>query len=351
MVLDWLPVSGAEAYEVFYASEAGIAPENIGAYRDGDWQSVAQPPLTISGLSNQKTYYFVVAATLGDNAGDVSSELSATPSQPSAALSVSAGEAMMLELVNRARFAPAAEASRFGIDLNEGLAPGTLSAEQRPPLAYNELLIRAARGHSQWMLDTDTFSHTGVADSSAAERIAAEGYSLSGSWAAGENISVSGASSTPDVTAAAISQHQGLFESPGHRQNILNSGYRELGVGQRVGEFEFEGYGALPSSMITQKFARHGSDYFVSGVVYRDDDNNGRYSAGEGIGNVTVSVGDASTMTNGAGAYTIARSSGGYTVAAFGPGVDLVSDVVTLSNANKKVDVIVSGSSSQLQQW
>ena len=351
VILDWQPVAGADAYEVFFASEPNITPENIGSYRDGDWQQVAQPPITIDGLRNGTTYYFIVTATFAESASGASAQISATPSQPSAPLSVSAAEATMLELVNRARFAPAAEASRFGIDLNEGLAPGTLSAEQRPPLAYNELLMQAARSHSQWMLDTDTFSHTGVAGSSAAERMAAEGYTLSGSWAAGENISVSGATNAPDVTAAAISQHRGLFESPGHRLNILNGSYRELGIGQRVGDFAFEGYGALASSMITQNFARHGNDYFVSGVVYRDGDSNGRYSAGEGISNVTVSAGDASTVTGSAGAYSIALPNGRYTVAAFGANVPLVSEAVNLSNANKKVDVIVSGNSSQMQQW
>ena len=35
-------------------------------------------------------------------------------------------EQMLLELINRARLDPAAEAARFGIDLNEGLAPGTI---------------------------------------------------------------------------------------------------------------------------------------------------------------------------------------------------------------------------------
>src|SRR5258707_11440338 len=32
-----------------------------------------------------------------------------------------------VELINRARANPAAEAARYGIDLNEGLAPGTIS--------------------------------------------------------------------------------------------------------------------------------------------------------------------------------------------------------------------------------
>src|SRR5438552_15691489 len=68
-----------------------------------------------------------------------------------------AEEQLMLELVNRARANPAAEAARLGIDLNEGLEANTISAEPKQPLAFNPQLIQAARGHSQWMLDHDTF--------------------------------------------------------------------------------------------------------------------------------------------------------------------------------------------------
>ncbi|BFM19774.1 CAP domain-containing protein [Gilvimarinus japonicus] len=348
--LDWQAVDNADRYLVFFASEANFDPLNIGAYRDGDWQQAKQPPFTVSGLDNGTTYYFVITAVRSGKESDASARVSATPSRPSAPLNVSAAETLMVELINQARFNPSAEATRFGIDLNEGLTPGTLSNERRPPLAYNELLMFAARTHSQWMLDTDTFSHSGAANSSVTDRIAAEGYTLSGSWTAGENISVSGASRRPDPVNAVISQHQGLFKSPGHRVNILNAGYRELGVGQRSGEFTFSS-GAFPSSMISQNFARHGSDYFVSGVVYRDSDNNGRYSAAEGVEGVTVSVGDASTTSGAAGAYTIARPKGTYNVAAFGDDIGLTTDSVTLNNRNKKLDIIINGTNAQLTVW
>src|SRR5262245_58376639 len=55
----------------------------------------------------------------------------------------------MLELINRARTDPAAEAARpdYGIDLNEGLAPGTISADPKQPLAPNEWLLQTIEGH------------------------------------------------------------------------------------------------------------------------------------------------------------------------------------------------------------
>ena len=67
-------------------------------------------------------------------------------------------EQMLLELINRARLDPAAEAARFGIDLNEGLAPNTISGVSKQPLAMNETLLSVARAHSQDMIDRDYFA-------------------------------------------------------------------------------------------------------------------------------------------------------------------------------------------------
>ena len=56
------------------------------------------------------------------------------------------------------------------------------------PLAFDSNLNTASETHSQWMLNTDTFSHTGSGGSNAGQRMTAAGYVFSGSWAWGENI-------------------------------------------------------------------------------------------------------------------------------------------------------------------
>ena len=94
-------------------------------------------------------------------------------------------EQMLLELINRARLDPAAEAARFGIDLNEGVAPNTISAVSKQPLAMNEALLSAARAHSQDMIDRDYFAHDTPEGVTPFQRIANAGYSA---IAAGENI-------------------------------------------------------------------------------------------------------------------------------------------------------------------
>ncbi|HBE16383.1 MAG TPA: hypothetical protein DEG17_05185 [Cyanobacteria bacterium UBA11149] len=80
------------------------------------------------------------------------------------AIEPTAHEQYMLELVNRARLNPQAEVDRnpYVADLNEDLAPGTISNTPKQALAFNLQLIDAARQHSQWMLDTDTFFWSGV---------------------------------------------------------------------------------------------------------------------------------------------------------------------------------------------
>src|SRR5690606_38071263 len=110
----------------------------------------------------------------------------------------------------------------------------------------------------QWMLNTRTFDHIGEGNSTPTQRMTAAGYSLSGSWTTGENISASGTSGTSiNLSTLIPNQHRSLFESSGHRVNILNANYREVGIGQKKGVFLFPpNPGEYLSSMITQNFAR-----------------------------------------------------------------------------------------------
>ncbi len=95
----------------------------------------------------------------------------------------------LLELVNRARLDPLAEAARYGIDLNQGLSSGTISAAAKQPLAGNTDLAQASEAHSEWMLAANTFSHYGPGGSTPGDRMGDAGYDFTGSWTWGENIS------------------------------------------------------------------------------------------------------------------------------------------------------------------
>ncbi len=93
------------------------------------------------------------------------------------------------------------------------------------PLSLNSRLTTAAQRHAEDMARTGQFSHTGSNGSSVRDRATASGYRSS---YVGENIGMG------YINAAAVMS--GWMNSPGHRQNILNSNYTELGVGLIQGQ-------------------------------------------------------------------------------------------------------------------
>jgi serralysin len=101
-------------------------------------------------------------------------------------------------------------------------------------LVFDAELIDSARGHSQWMDATNTFSHTGAGGSSAGNRMAAAGYDARG-W--GENIAYVGGSRAETMDRADVEQlHTNLMNSPGHRANLLKATYKEIGIGLDLGD-------------------------------------------------------------------------------------------------------------------
>jgi Ca2+-binding RTX toxin-like protein len=259
--------------------------------------------------------------------------------------SASANEQLMLELVNRARLDPVGEAARFGIGLNQGLPAGTISGTPKQPLAMNNILITAARTHSQWMINTDIFSHTGSGGSDPGDRMTAAGYLFTGSWTWGENIAWRGTTGSLNSTSTIIAEHQDLFLSPGHRENIFDANFRELGIGQIVGVFTSSGtdYNA---SMVTQDFAKTGTSFFVLGVAYNDTNGDKFYTVGEARSGVQVSVqlsgGGSTTIVTGgsAGGYELAAAAGTYNVTFSGAGLAQSMTVQVALNQNVKLDVV-----------
>ena len=88
------------------------------------------------------------------------------------------------------------------------------------PLSYNEELTLAARLHSQDMGDQNYFDHTSLDGREFYERIADAGYDYQIS---GENIAAG--YPTPEAVV------NGWMNSDGHRANILDPDYCDIGVG------------------------------------------------------------------------------------------------------------------------
>ncbi|NBC33674.1 MAG: hypothetical protein GVY13_13450 [Alphaproteobacteria bacterium] len=255
-----------------------------------------------------------------------------------------ANEQFMLELINEARADPEAEAVRLGISLNKDLPPGTISPDPKQPLAFHPALIDAGREHSAWMLDTDIFSHTGAGGSSAGDRMAAAGYAMPMTFSWGENISWRGSTGSIDATEFIASQHDSLFRSEGHRENILLDSFKEIGIGQQLGLFTDDGR-TYNASMVTQNFATlPDSDPFLTGVAYEDTDDNDFYTVGEGLGGLTIEAVRqldgmvTSTQTMQAGGYRMDLPLGSYTVTVTGGGLTFDTYQVMIGGENVKLD-------------
>ena len=261
----------------------------------------------------------------------------------------SLNEQLMLELVNRARLDPLSEARRFGIDLNQGLAAGTLNTTAKAPLAPNDKLVDAARAHSQFMLDHDLFEHEGIGDGTPSSRIAQAGYTFPNGGSLGENIAINGTSGVANETDFTFANHEGLFESAPHRLNILSTNFRELGIGIKRGAFVFDGHNeAFDSVDATQNFARSGSKVFITGVAINDKDGDNFYDIGEQRAGVRVDViknnaVTASDSTGDAGGYSIGVATGSYQVQFRGGGLSQSVNCTVNATENVKVDLAGSG--------
>ncbi|MFC7265164.1 CAP domain-containing protein [Streptomyces lutosisoli] len=100
------------------------------------------------------------------------------------------------------------------------------------PLTLNAKLAKAAQAHSADMASHQNMSHTGSDGSDPGTRITRAGYI----WSSyGENVAYG--YSTPEQVMAA------WMASPGHKRNILDCGFKEIGVGL-----------AQPGSYWTQDF-------------------------------------------------------------------------------------------------
>lgn len=208
------------------------------------------------------------------------------------------------------------------------------------PLAFNDALNNAAELHSQWMIATDTFSHTGAGGSSPTARMGSAGYAFAGSWASGENVAWASLRGAPGYNDEVTLLHTNLMNSAGHKANILNSTYQEIGLGFEVGQYQnYQG------AFITEDFAKSGSAPFLTGVAYRDQDNDHFYDPGEGIAGLGVTVVGAggvtySATTGAAGGYELRLPASNYTVTFSGATIASDTRGVSIGTQNVKLDLV-----------
>ena len=269
-------------------------------------------------------------------------------------MAISVSEQFILELLNRARLDPAAEAARYGIALNEGVpAADTITTAAKQPLAMNNKLVAAAQAHSLAMINQDFFAHNNpFTGSSPQTRMEGAGYT---NWSnLGENIAWNGSAgpwpATNQTNIEAL--HKALFVDAGyferlHRQSILSNDFKEVGNGVRAGLFnppndgDPTNYNAL---MLTEDFGtRQNSPRILTGVAFNDTvANNDFYDMNEGKAGVQVKVGGVLKATGGAaGGYSGDIGNAAQTLVFSGGGMPTsISVGIGAGTANVKLDVV-----------
>lgn len=95
-------------------------------------------------------------------------------------------------------------------------------------LCVDPELTRAARAHSKEMIEKGYFRHESFDGETVGARLERFGYDW---YTSGENIAWgTGSRSKPD------DRFKGWMNSPGHRSNILDGDFREVGVGTASGD-------------------------------------------------------------------------------------------------------------------
>jgi hypothetical protein len=177
--------------------------------------------------------------------------------------------------VNRGRFDSA----------RENQARGTAYADvpaSAGPLAPNQSITLAARHHSEDMAKQNVFQHNTVPGSAYYDsttqstpwaRMAAEGYAWN---SAGENIAAG--------YSGAEAAYVGWWNSTGHRQNMYNSGLREIGNGY------YYWSGSSYGGYYTMDLGSSGNITFFTDTLFNDANSNGRYDQGEGVPGVRITL-------------------------------------------------------------
>jgi uncharacterized protein YkwD len=157
-----------------------------------------------------------------------------------AAALVAAPSATAVRACNSAGAAPSKVAKRIAVRATLCTLNTQRARYGLRPLKLNKRLSRAARGHARDMVRRDYFGHDSLGGGTFVDRIRRTGY-LRGarSWTVGENL----AWGTRGRAAPRVITRMWMT-SAGHRANILNASFREIGIGLVLGAPGWSGPGA-----------------------------------------------------------------------------------------------------------
>lgn len=232
-----------------------------------------------------------------------------------------------------------------------------------PPLAWNEVLATASRDYARVMIDAQQQRHDLPPLRSLVERVLVAAEHQRSEWTSfsvSENLFGGGQSVLHAHAALAIDWAgggRGIQNPPGHRQTLMRADRDEIGiavvrerVSDTIGPVDVTGPFVVVQNLAQR---RPSENPFLLGVAHHDYNGDGRYNAGEGLRNVTITVtGVAGTETPEvnttsamwpSGAYQLRVPPGQYDVTFSGSGLDdvfLARNVNVVAETNRKVDLV-----------
>ena len=175
----------------------------------------------------------------------------------------------------------------FNVDLGV-LASQFATLTAAAPLSWSDQLSQSATAHSQLMIDNDIQSHNLPGEPSLGDRVANTGFQFQ---TIGENIFLFGRDPLYDHAAFFIdwgNTPTGIQTPPGHRNNIMDSGKKEIGIGVIAENNPVTKAGPFA---VTQNIGTSfTSQQKLLGVIINDTDNDDFYDIGEGVGGVTITA-------------------------------------------------------------
>jgi uncharacterized protein YkwD len=254
-------------------------------------------------------------------------------------------EQELVELIQRARRDPAAEAQR--INARRGTTLDFSGFAKRPALSPNEFLAEAAAAHANDMATRGFYGHANPEGINAVGRILDTQYDLDPSFGTNPAINTTecigkGTGSAPgNLLTTPQDTHDAFLIDAGvpgakHRVAILGDGpfakNREVGLSYLH---------KAPSDYIVEEFAHTTRNAaFLLGMAFDDRDNDGVGRNGEGLANKTVTLSHASGFS----ISTTTKTAGGFSFEVFVPGtytltIDGQATQVTIGQDNVKVDL------------
>jgi len=199
--------------------------------------------------------------------------------------------------VNRGRFDSASE------NLTRGTAYTDVPASSGP-LAPNQEITMAARHQSEDMAKANLFQHATVPGSlyynptnqpNPWDRMSAEGYSWN---SAGENIAAG-------YTSAEAVYVAWWNSSTGHRANMYNSAYREIGNGN------YYWSSSTYRNYYTMDLGSFSKNCFFTDTLFLDANGDGVYQSSEAVSGVAIRL---LVGSNGLSSYDISGAAGSFAI-------------------------------------